>query len=138
MSSGPISGAAAKQQGVHEDGREEGVSIRAMPPRTFAAQPPPQEATQDATTTSSDSPVLNKISRKLTQDPSRGGTRAFMHAIGFSSSAGDFEKAQVCISAVWFEGNPCNNSLNDMGKVVKEGVQGAGMVGFQTATVGVR
>lgn len=137
MSSGPISSGQEPSfaaQGQDQD--EGGVSIRALPPRTFESQPPPKPAASKDS--GNGDVIINKISRKLTQDPSKGGTQAFMHAIGFDRSAGDFEKAQVCISAVWFEGNPCNNSLNDMGKVVKEGVQGAGMVGFQTATVGVR
>jgi dihydroxyacid dehydratase/phosphogluconate dehydratase len=34
--------------------------------------------------------------------------------------------------------NPCNSELLEFGKVVKKGVQDAGMIAFQTATVGVR
>jgi hypothetical protein len=79
---------------------------------------------------------LNVHSSFLTEDPSRGGVQAYMYALGLSPE--DLHKAQVCIASVWFEGNPCNTHLNDFGKIVKKGVQDAGMIGFQTATVGVR
>ncbi|GHJ85888.1 hypothetical protein NliqN6_2290 [Naganishia liquefaciens] len=78
---------------------------------------------------------INAHSAFLTEDPSRGGSQAYMYALGLQPE--DLHKAQVCIASVWFEGNPCNTHLNDFGKIVKKGVQDCGMVGFQTATVGV-
>jgi dihydroxy-acid dehydratase len=45
-------------------------------------------------------------------------------------------RLKVGISSVWFEGNPCNMHLLDLAAVVKEGVQGAGMVGYRFNTIG--
>lgn len=49
----------------------------------------------------------------------------------------DMAKPQVGISSMWFEGNPCNMQLLDLGKKVKEGVEAAGMVGLRFNTIGV-
>lgn len=43
----------------------------------------------------------------------------------------------VGIASVWWEGNPCNNHLLDLGKEVKRAVQNQGMLGWQYNTVGV-
>lgn len=37
-------------------------------------------------------------------------------------------KAQVGISSVWYEGNPCNMHLMDLSNIIKGGVQRAGIV----------
>ena len=49
----------------------------------------------------------------------------------------DMNKAQVGISSVWFTGNPCNKHLLDLNHRVKEGVEKAGLIGYQFNTVGV-
>lgn len=49
----------------------------------------------------------------------------------------DLDKPQVGISSVWYEGNPCNMHLLDLGNLVKKGVQEAGLVGYRFNTVGV-
>jgi dihydroxy-acid dehydratase len=49
----------------------------------------------------------------------------------------DMEKAQVGISSVWYEGNPCNMHLNDLAALVKEGVVNSGLVGLRFNTIGV-
>ena len=46
-------------------------------------------------------------------------------------------KAQVGISSVWHSGNPCNMHLLDLNNRVKEGVERAGLVGYQFNTIGV-
>lgn len=38
---------------------------------------------------------------------------------------------------MWFDGNPCNMHLLDLGKRVREGVSNAGLVGLQFNTIGV-
>jgi dihydroxy-acid dehydratase len=58
-----------------------------------------------------------------------------LYATGLSES--DLEKAQVGISSVWFEGNPCNMHLLDLAAKVKEGVVAAGLVGMRFNTIGV-
>lgn len=49
----------------------------------------------------------------------------------------DMSKAQVGIASVWFEGNPCNMHLLDLGGAVKKSVQAQGLVGMRFNTVGV-
>lgn len=49
----------------------------------------------------------------------------------------DMSKAQVGIASVWFEGNPCNMHLLDLGAAAKKSVQAQGLVGMRFNTVGV-
>jgi len=58
-----------------------------------------------------------------------------LYATGLSED--DFEKPQVGIASVWFEGNPCNMHLLSLAEKVKEGVNAAGLVGFRFNTIGV-
>jgi dihydroxy-acid dehydratase len=78
---------------------------------------------------------LNKYSSRITQPPSQGASQAMLHATGLTRA--DLDKAQVGISAVWYEGNSCNMHLNDLAAVVKEGVVEAGLVGMRFNTIGV-
>ena len=43
----------------------------------------------------------------------------------------------VGISTVWWEGNPCNMHLHDLGKVVKQAVIKQDMLAWQFNTIGV-
>jgi dihydroxy-acid dehydratase len=58
-----------------------------------------------------------------------------LYATGLTES--DMNKAQVGISSVWYTGNPCNMHLLDLNNLVKEGVEKAGLIGYQFNTVGV-
>jgi dihydroxy-acid dehydratase len=78
---------------------------------------------------------LNKYSSHITRPKSQGASQAMLYATGLSES--DLEKAQVGISSVWFEGNPCNMHLLDLAAKVKEGVVAAGLVGMRFNTIGV-
>jgi dihydroxy-acid dehydratase len=49
----------------------------------------------------------------------------------------DMAKAEVGISSVWYEGNPCNMHLLQLAEKVKEGVIASGMVGLRFNTIGV-
>ena len=49
----------------------------------------------------------------------------------------DMGKAQVGICSVWYNGNPCNMHLMDLSHKVREGVQRAGLIGYQFNTIGV-
>lgn len=44
---------------------------------------------------------------------------------------------QVGIASVWWEGNPCNMHLMDLGKEVKKAIENQGMIGWQYNTIGV-
>ncbi|MFW2388909.1 MAG: dihydroxy-acid dehydratase [Polyangiales bacterium] len=78
---------------------------------------------------------LNKYSSRITQQPSQGASQAMLHATGLSRA--DLDKAEVGISAVWYEGNSCNMHLNDLAAVVKRGVVDAGLIGMRFNTIGV-
>jgi dihydroxy-acid dehydratase len=78
---------------------------------------------------------LNKYSRTITQDPSLPAAQAMLHAIGLTRE--DLNKAQIGIASTGWEGNPCNMHLNDLAKVVKQGVQTENLVGLIFHTIGV-
>lgn len=77
----------------------------------------------------------NKYSSRITQPKSQGASQAMLYATGLTEK--DMDKAQVGISSVWYEGNPCNMHLLDLSARVKEGVQAAGLVGMRFNTIGV-
>jgi len=58
-----------------------------------------------------------------------------LYATGLKEA--DMQKAQVGISSVWFEGNPCNMHLMDLSGIVKESVKRAGLVPMRFNSVGV-
>ena len=78
---------------------------------------------------------INRVSERITQPRSQGGSQAMLHATGLSSE--DLSKAEIGIASVWYEGNPCNMHLLDLAAAVKTGVEDAGMVGMRFNTVGV-
>ena len=78
---------------------------------------------------------INSVSERITQPRAQGASQAMLHATGLSTD--DFNKAQVGIASVWYEGNPCNMHLLDLAEHVKAGVEDAGMVGMRFNTVGV-
>eukprot|EP00127_Corallochytrium_limacisporum_P001196 Clim_evm31s44 gene=Clim_evmTU31s44 len=79
--------------------------------------------------------AANRYSRKITQPKSQGASQAMLYATGMKSD--DFQKPQIGIASVWFEGNPCNMHLLDLSQKIKEGVQKSGMVGMRFNTIGV-
>ncbi len=78
---------------------------------------------------------LNRTSERITQPKSQGASQAMLYATGLEEA--DMDKAQVGIASCWFEGNPCNMHLLDLGAEVKEGVREADLVGFRFNTIGV-
>ena len=80
-------------------------------------------------------PELNKYSRTLTQDETQPGAQAMYYAIGFTDA--DFNKAQVGIASMGWDGNPCNMHLNDLASAVKESVNKTGLLGLIFHTIGV-
>lgn len=79
--------------------------------------------------------MLNKYSRRLTQDDTLPGAQAMLFGIGLTEE--DMKKAQVGIVSTGWEGNTCNMHLNDLAKLVKQGVQEADLVGLIFHTIGV-
>jgi len=78
---------------------------------------------------------LNQFSARLTEDKVQGASQAMLYATGMA--AADMQKPQVGISAMWFDGNPCNMHLGGLADAVREGVAEAGLVGLRFFTVGV-
>jgi dihydroxy-acid dehydratase len=79
---------------------------------------------------------LNKYSKTLTQDETQPGAQAMYYAIGFSEE--DFNKAQVGVVSMGWDGNPCNMHLNDLATSVKESINEVdGLLGLRFYTIGV-
>jgi dihydroxy-acid dehydratase len=78
---------------------------------------------------------LNRTSERITRPRSQGASQAMLFGTGLSEA--DLDKAQVGIASCWFEGNPCNMHLLELGARVKEGVLEAGLVGMRFNTIGV-
>ncbi|GAB1207589.1 hypothetical protein APSETT445_006313 [Aspergillus pseudonomiae] len=78
---------------------------------------------------------LNKVSSHITQPKSQGASQAMLYATGLSEQ--DMSKAQVGISSVWFEGNPCNKHLLDLSSLVRDSVAKAGLVPMRFNSIGV-
>ena len=78
---------------------------------------------------------LNKVSSTITQHKSQGASQAMLYATGLSEE--DMSKAQIGISSVWYEGNPCNMHLLDLSKIVRDSVAKAGLVPMRFNTIGV-
>ena len=78
---------------------------------------------------------LNRISRRVTQPKAQGASQAMLYATGLDEE--DLARAQVGISSIWYEGNPCNMHLLDLAAKVKEGVTAAGLVGMRFNSIGV-
>ena len=78
---------------------------------------------------------INRYSKTFTQDPTQPGAQAMLYGIGLTDE--DFNKAQVGIASMGYDGNTCNMHLNDLAKIVKDGVWKNGMVGLTFGTIGV-
>jgi len=79
---------------------------------------------------------LNKYSKTLTQDVTQPAAQAMLYAIGFKEE--DFNKAQVGIASMGWDGNPCNMHLNDLATSVKKSVDATeGILGLRFYTIGV-
>ncbi|HEY0054469.1 MAG TPA: dihydroxy-acid dehydratase [Pedobacter sp.] len=78
---------------------------------------------------------LNKYSKVLTQDPTQPAAQAMLYGIGLTDD--DMQKAQVGIVSMGYDGNTCNMHLNDLAKLVKDGVWKEDLVGLIFHTIGV-
>lgn len=78
---------------------------------------------------------LNKYSKTITQDPTQPAAQAMLYGIGLTEE--DLEKAQVGIASMGYDGNTCNMHLNELARVVKQGVWDNELVGLIFNTIGV-
>ena len=80
-------------------------------------------------------PTLNRHSATVTQDPAHASAQAMLYATGLTKD--DLSRAQVGISSMWWEGNPCNMHLLDLAAAVADGVADAGLLPMRFNTIGV-
>ncbi|HMH24208.1 MAG TPA: dihydroxy-acid dehydratase, partial [Puia sp.] len=78
---------------------------------------------------------LNKYSRTITQDSTQPAAQAMLYGIGLTDE--DLKKAQVGVVSMGYDGNTCNMHLNDLAKLVKQGVWDKDLVGLIFNTIGV-
>ena len=79
--------------------------------------------------------TLNKYSRILTQDETQPAAQAMLYGIGLTEE--DLTKPQVGIVSMGYDGNTCNMHLNDLAKIVKQGVWDNDLIGLIFNTIGV-
>lgn len=82
-------------------------------------------------------PTLNRYSAILTRGHDFPGAQAMLYAAGVPNEQMMKEAPHVGIASVWWEGNPCNGHLGDLGKTVKEGILKQGFLGWQYNSIGV-
>ncbi len=78
---------------------------------------------------------LNKYSKTITQDPTQPAAQAMLYGIGLTDE--DLKKAQVGVVSMGYDGNTCNMHLNELAKIVKQGVWDNELVGLIFNTIGV-
>ena len=78
---------------------------------------------------------LNKYSKTFTQDPTQPAAQAMLYGIGLTDD--DMKKAQVGVASMGYDGNTCNMHLNDLAKLVKQGIWDEDLVGLIFHTIGV-
>src|ERR1700710_471878 len=79
--------------------------------------------------------ALNKYSKTLTQDITQPAAQAMLYGIGLTDD--DLKKAQVGVASMGYDGNTCNMHLNDLAKIVKQGIWDEDLVGLIFHTIGV-
>lgn len=79
-------------------------------------------------------PTRPALANSLRGQKRNAAAKAMMHAV---MSDDLIEKPHIGISCCWFEGNPCNEHIRELGDVVKRGCATAGLNGLMHATVGV-
>lgn len=78
---------------------------------------------------------LNRYSKTITQDVTQPAAQAMLYGIGLTED--DLKKAQVGIVSMGYDGNTCNMHLNELAKIVKQGVWDNELVGLIFNTIGV-
>lgn len=80
-------------------------------------------------------PELNRYSKTITQDQTQPAAQAMLYGIGLTEE--DLKKPQVGIVSMGYDGNTCNMHLNELAKIVKQGVWDNEQVGLIFNTIGV-
>ncbi|KAF7288505.1 hypothetical protein HMN09_01379500 [Mycena chlorophos] len=89
----------------------------------------------------SDTAVMNRHSRLITQPKDQGASQAnhtaMLYATDGIKTDDDFNKAMVGVASIWYEGNPCNKHLLGLGHDVRNSLYDSGLIGYQFGVVGV-
>ena len=80
---------------------------------------------------------LNKFSSTITREHDFPAAQAMLYAAGIPNEHQLKNYPQVGVASVWWEGNPCNTHLLDIGKEVKNAIQKQEMLAWQYNTIGV-
>ncbi|KAK7190670.1 dihydroxy-acid dehydratase [Paraphaeosphaeria sporulosa] len=114
-----------------------------MDPRNAEQENQPEEPRflnfkhQPAGTQRDGKPVLNRWSSTLTNGHDFPGAQAMLYAAGVPNKEAMKTQPHVGIASVWWEGNPCNLKVLDLGKEVKKNCLQDDMLAWQYNTVGV-
>lgn len=84
-----------------------------------------------------DDKLPNRYSSTITRGSEFPGSQAMLYAAGVPNKEDLTTKPQIGVGSVWWEGNPCNTHLHDLGVEVKKAVSKAGMIPWQYGTIGV-
>lgn len=79
--------------------------------------------------------ILNKHSKRLTQDETQPAAQAMLYAVGLTDE--DMNKPQIGIASTGYDGNPCNMHLNNLAYQLKKQVNKKEQVGLVFNTIGV-
>ncbi|KAH6612251.1 dihydroxy-acid/6-phosphogluconate dehydratase [Chaetomium sp. MPI-SDFR-AT-0129] len=80
---------------------------------------------------------LNRWSHVLTRGHDFPGAQAMLYAAGVPNRDMMKNAPHVGIATVWWEGNPCNTHLLELGTIVKKSVEQQKMLAWQYNTIGV-
>ncbi|KHE83786.1 hypothetical protein GE21DRAFT_3885, partial [Neurospora crassa] len=80
---------------------------------------------------------LNRWSHFLTREHEFPGAQAMLYGAGVPNKDMMKKAPHVGIATVWWEGNPCNTHLLDLGQKVKKAVEREKMLAWQFNTIGV-
>ncbi|KAK4120273.1 dihydroxy-acid and 6-phosphogluconate dehydratase [Parathielavia appendiculata] len=80
---------------------------------------------------------LNRWSQVLTRGHDFPGAQAMLYAAGVPDRDMMKSAPHVGIATVWWEGNPCNTHLLELGNIVKKSVEQQKMLAWQYNTIGV-
>ncbi|SPJ78185.1 probable dihydroxy-acid dehydratase [Fusarium torulosum] len=80
---------------------------------------------------------LNRWSTKITREHDYPGAQAMLYGAGVPNEDKMKNAPQVGVATVWWQGNPCNTHLLDLGQIVKNSIEKEGMIGWQFNTIGV-
>jgi dihydroxy-acid dehydratase len=78
--------------------------------------------------------IVREVSHSIALPPCQ---QAMLYAAGVPSREALKHNPHCGIASVWWEGNPCNMHLLDLGKTVKKAVTDRGILGWQYCPIGV-